>query len=112
MAEVVRRRHIDDRQIVVIPNWADGKAIRPSGKEANLLRGQWGLTGKFIAGYSGNLGRGHEFETMLGAAELLRNESTIVFLIIGGGYGYDRMRVEVERLGLGNVFFKPYQIRE
>ena len=112
MAEVVRRRHIDDRQIVVIPNWADGKAIRPSRTEANLLRGQWGLTGKFIAGYSGNLGRGHEFETMLGAAELLRNESTIVFLIIGGGYGYDRMRVEVERLGLGNVFFKPYQIRE
>lgn len=112
MAEVVRLRRIDDRQIEVIPNWADGKAIRPLRPEVNLLRSQWGFGGKFIAGYSGNLGRGHEFETMLGAAELLRNDPRIAFLVIGGGHGYERMRTEVERRGLRNVFFKPYQPRE
>jgi glycosyltransferase involved in cell wall biosynthesis len=112
MADVIRQRRINDRQISVIPNWADGKAICPLPVEVNSLRVQWGLTGKFIAGYSGNLGRGHEFATILDAAEILRNDSTIAFVIIGGGYGYDRMRMEVERRGLRNVFFKPYQIRE
>ena len=41
----------------------------------NPLRRLWGLDGKFVVGYSGNLGRAHEFDTMLAEFRSLRPNS-------------------------------------
>jgi hypothetical protein len=43
------------------------------------------LAEPFLLGYSGDLGRAHEFETVLRTAERLRNEPHFIFLMIGGG---------------------------
>jgi len=110
MAEDLRRR--GGWPVTAIANWADGEAVRPLAAEANPLRAEWGLAGRFVAAYSGNLGRAHEFDTLLAAAEILRGESGVVFLFIGGGHGYGRAREEARRRGLDNVLFKPYQPRE
>jgi hypothetical protein len=45
------------------------------GAAANPLRREWGLDGKFIVCYSGNMGRAHEFDTILGAAERLASKA-------------------------------------
>ena len=71
-----------------------------------------GLEGKFVVGYSGNLGRAHEFDTVVAAAGLLRKQNDIVFLFIGGGAGLERLMGQVEQRGLNNVMIKPYQPRE
>jgi glycosyltransferase involved in cell wall biosynthesis len=98
--------------ITVIPNWADGAQLRPAQCDANPLRGEWSLGDRFVVGYSGNLGRVHEFRTLLDAASGLRAEDDIVFLFIGGG----AQKAEVERAAaerkLPNVVFQPYQARE
>ena len=112
MAAAIRRRGIRDEQVVVVPNWADGDLIRPSRGEPNPLRMEWHLTGKFVVGYSGNLGRAHEFGTILGAAERLRNDHNTVFLFVGHGHQHAWLQAEVARRGLDNVIFKPYQPRE
>jgi len=112
MAAAIRRRGISDEQVVVVPNWADGELIRPLLTEPNPLRLEWHLTGKFVVGYSGNLGRAHEFGTILRAAELLRNDHDIVFLFIGQGHQHAWLQAEVARRRLNNVVFKPYQPRE
>lgn len=112
MAGVLSERRIDHRRIAVIPNWADGESIRPVSVSENSLRRAWGLTDKFVIGYSGNLGRAHDFDTILGAAELLRNEPDVVFLFIGAGQAEQRIRAEVAARGLTNVLFRPYQARE
>jgi colanic acid biosynthesis glycosyl transferase WcaI len=97
----------------VIPNWVDETAIRPVAHQDNPLRREWGLDGKFVVGYSGNLGRAHEFETLLGAAERLKHEDDLVFLFIGGGHHASRMGEEVGQRGLSHLFmFKPYQPAE
>src|SRR5208282_608861 len=49
--------------IHVIPNWCDDEHIKPIAPAANPLRRAWGLADKFVFGYSGNLGRAHEFDT-------------------------------------------------
>jgi glycosyltransferase involved in cell wall biosynthesis len=72
-------------RVHVIANWCDDETIRPAAGTDNPLREAWHLSGKFVIGHSGNLGRAHDFETVLGAAERLRNEPRIVFLMIGGG---------------------------
>jgi colanic acid biosynthesis glycosyl transferase WcaI len=60
-------------------------------------------------GYSGNLGRAHEFETLLGAARLLRADPDIAFLITGGGARAQALRQAVQTEGLVNLVFQDYQ---
>jgi glycosyltransferase involved in cell wall biosynthesis len=97
-------------RIQIIPNWCDDESITPLPTSDNPLRSAWGLDDKFVIGYSGNLGRAHEYATLLDAAEFLRDERDIVFLFIGSGHSMQSLRSEVERRGLAENFqFRPYQ---
>lgn len=114
LGERMRRRldavGVSAAQIEIIANWCDDELIRPIPSGDNPLRTAWGLDGKFVIGYSGNLGRAHEYATLLEAAEVLRMEQDIVFLFIGGGHLTETLRAEVERKGLAAMFqFRPYQ---
>ena len=99
-------------RIRVIPNWADMEAIRPVAAADNPLRREWGLDGKFVVCYSGNMGRVHEFGTILDAAQRLAGKAkAIVFLFIGGGAQRRMVEDEARRRQLTNVQFRPYQDR-
>jgi colanic acid biosynthesis glycosyl transferase WcaI len=98
--------------IAVVHNWADGIEIRPLDDSPNALRAQWGLKDKFVIGYSGNMGRAHEFETTLAAAEGLKHEADYVFLFCGGGNQCEWIRQQASARGLANVILKPYQPRD
>ena len=99
-------------RIHVIPNWCNDEAIAPIAPPSNLLRREWGLAGKFVFGYSGNLGRAHEFETVLAAAERLQDDARFVFLMIGGGKRFDELNRIAKARGLTDLFrFMPYQDR-
>lgn len=97
--------------LVVLPNWADGAAIRPLPVANNPLRVDWDLAGRFVVGYSGNLGRVHDSSAIIDAADRLRNDSSVMFLFIGGGKASDALRRAVSLQGLTNVVFRPYQPR-
>jgi colanic acid biosynthesis glycosyl transferase WcaI len=97
-------------RVHVITNWCNDQEIRPIAQSENPLRQAWGLAGQFVLGYSGNLGRAHEFETVLAAAKRLRNEPHITFLMIGGGKRFDELSRVVKEQGLTSSFrFMPYQ---
>ena len=97
-------------RVEVIHNWANGELIRPVAPDDNALRKEWKLARTFVVGYSGNLGRVHEFDTLLAAARQLRDdEPNICFLIVGRG---PRLKGVMERArseGLTNVRFEPHQ---
>jgi glycosyltransferase involved in cell wall biosynthesis len=112
MAELLHERGIAPERIHVIPNWCDDEEIRPIAPLDNPLRREWGLSDRFVVGYSGNLGRGHEFETVLAAAERLRVDKRFCFLFIGGGNKFAKLAQNVHERGLGDLFrFLPYQER-
>lgn len=96
----------------VISNWTDCRAIAPVAPEANALRREWGLDGKFVVGYSGNLGRVHQLDGLLEAASLLADRREIVFLFVGAGVQREYLAHEARIRGLVNMQFKPYQPRE
>ncbi len=108
MAQRVRSRGIAAERVHVIPNWSDDEKIHPVSHSDNPLRQAWGLREKFVVGYSGNLGRAHEFETVLSAAERLR-DYPIVFLFVGGGYQFARVAERAKQRELQNFRFLPYQ---
>jgi colanic acid biosynthesis glycosyl transferase WcaI len=59
----------------------------------------------FVVGYSGNLGRAHEFETIAGA---MRRLPDVRFLFTGGGAQLEA----VKRAAGPNASFRPYAPRE
>jgi len=112
MARKVISRNVSASRVRVIPNWTDDNEIRPISHANNPLRQQWGLEDKFVVAYSGNLGRAHEFDTLLGAAELLKNNLYIVFVCVGGGHSFDDLSRRVNERNLQHIFrFFPYQDR-
>ena len=112
MADLLVQRGIARERIVTIPNWADDVVIVPIISAVNELAADWGLTGKFVVGYSGNLGRVHEFGTILDAARILKDDSRIVFLFVGSGAQSEAVKREVAERNLRNFVFRPYQPRE
>ncbi len=112
MAARLRQQGVAEERIQIIHNWSDGSAITPIEPNENSLRHEWGLSDRFVVGYSGNLGRAHDFETVLEAARLLQEQQKIIFLFIGGGAGLEKVRKRVQKMGLTNVRFQPYQPRE
>jgi colanic acid biosynthesis glycosyl transferase WcaI len=108
MAERLRQEGVPATRIAIIPNWADGRAVRPVAPRDNALRAEWGLADSFVVGYSGNLGRAHDIDTMLEAMTALR-DADVVFLFIGGGAHYARLRHEAEARKLTNIRIRPYQ---
>jgi glycosyltransferase involved in cell wall biosynthesis len=109
MAERLKNEGIRGSTIRVIPNWSDGTAITPVERNRNPLIKRWDLLGKFVIGYSGNMGRAHEFRTFLDAAGLLSRQPEIIFLLIGNGAQRSWIVQEVDTRGLKNVMFRPYQ---
>ncbi|MEA2988542.1 MAG: colanic acid biosynthesis glycosyl transferase WcaI [Alphaproteobacteria bacterium] len=113
MAENIRLRGIAPERVHVIPNWCDDEEICPLPAAENPLRREWGLEDRFVVGYSGNLGRGHDINAVLAAADRLRHHPRMLFLCIGGGHKFDELaRCAAERR-LDHVFrFIPYLERE
>jgi colanic acid biosynthesis glycosyl transferase WcaI len=110
MARKVESLGAPPSRVHVHPNWCDDQDIQPIAQSVNPLRQAWGLAGQFVLGYAGNLGRAHEFETVLAAAKRLRNEPHITFLMIGGGKRFDQLSRAVKDQGLtGSFRFVPYQ---
>lgn len=112
MAAKLTQEGVQFSAIEVIHNWADGQNIHTVERENNQLRLEWDLHNKFVVGYSGNLGRAHEFDTILDAAEALKGCKNVVFLFIGGGAQRGELEKKVKGKGLTNFLFKPYQPRE
>jgi colanic acid biosynthesis glycosyl transferase WcaI len=110
MARKVEALGAPAERIHVIPNWCnDEDIVAPAD---NPLRQEWNLADKFVLGYSGNLGRAHEFATVLAAAERLRDEPRVAFLMIGGGKRFAELSAAVQTRGLAGAFrFLPYQAR-
>lgn len=112
MAEFLADRGIDQKKLRSIPNFpldADGSVDT----DVVPLRQWWDLEDKFVVGYSGNLGRVHDYHTILGAAESLKYHSEFVFLCIGGGKQFEALAAAVRESNLHHMFqFRAYVRRE
>jgi colanic acid biosynthesis glycosyl transferase WcaI len=90
-------------------NWSDAR-FAPDPDGAAAIRHDWGLTGKVVALYSGNIARKQGIEILVESARLLASRSDIAIVICGEGPN----RAELERLaaGLGNVQLHDLQPAE
>lgn len=93
-----------DGPIAVIKNGVDLTTFaKPDAATDTEFRAAHGLTGKFVAAYVGTHGMAHRLDTVLEAAERLRDRSDIAFLLVGEGAERARLVGEVAARGLSNV---------
>jgi glycosyltransferase involved in cell wall biosynthesis len=105
----IHARGVDAGKTLVIPNWADTKALTPRPIGASFTRRRLGLAGRFVIGYSGNFGRAHEFDTLLAAAKLLEGDTRFAFVMTGGGARSKDLQDAVDQARLTNFHFQGYQ---
>ena len=104
------RREFASEKIVRICDWVDLKFIRLL-PQRNQFSESKDLTDKFVVLYAGNLGRIHNLEDLLGAAEQFRNRQEIQFVFVGGGALRKKLIQETRLRELANVKFFPFEVR-
>lgn len=98
-------------KIEIIHNWADGNFIKPLPRKENIFLSEHALDNKFVVLYSGNLGLFHELEIVIEVANKIHDDS-FRFVFIGDGGKKRILEQLVQKYGLNNVLFFPYQNRE
>lgn len=99
---------IDARKIDVIKNGVDLGFYEPL-ETRNQLAEQLGLNGKFIISYVGTHGMAHGLDTVLHAANKLRDYPDIVFLLVGDGADRQRLLSLKDEMNLQNVMMLDQQ---
>lgn len=105
----VASKGVPAAKIHVIPNFVDTATIVPAERD-NSYRDEFGLTGKTVVMYAGNIGLSQAFDTVLDAAGALAYEEDLVFVI--NGQGAQRAALEDKARGMTNVRFVDMQPSE
>lgn len=108
MERLVESKSMGTAKVVIIPNWGDIHAIKPTPRAENALLQHLNLSDKFIVHYSGNHGRTHDLLSLVEAANLLEGETEIHFLFIGEGSGKKEAVERASELGLQNITFRTF----
>lgn len=104
-------KKVPAEKLVVIPACVDTQFFQPQPRE-NAFRERWGLQGKFVVLYAGNIGFSQGLEIVLEAARQLEDHAEIQFVIVGEGATKGELQARAAELGLRNVQFHPFQPRE
>ncbi|MGR5336213.1 glycosyltransferase family 4 protein [Vibrio gigantis] len=105
-------RGVDGEKIEVVLNGVDLTKYGPSlSKDAGLAQ-QYGLEGKFVAGYIGTHGMAHGLEYIVDVAERLQNNDDIRVVFAGGGAARQKVIDLVENKQLKNVVLIDRQPKE
>lgn len=93
-------------KVRVIPNFVDTETIVPAAPE-NDYRKEFGLDGKTVVTYAGNVGLSQSLDIVLESAAALAYDTDVVFVI--NGQGAARPELERAARGLSNVRFIDMQ---
>lgn len=108
MAACLERRVGTPEKVALIPNFVDTTALHPLPR-GNEFRSRSAFRDKFVVNYSGNIGPAQGVEALICAAELLKDNSEIHFVIVGGGSGFAAIRDHLAATALDNVTLLEYQ---
>jgi glycosyltransferase involved in cell wall biosynthesis len=109
MSERLVAKGVARGALTEISNWATGAESIVRGPE-NSLREAWGLAGKFVLLYSGNMGIAHDVATPLrSVAAALKRMPELALLFIGSGSRAAEAQALARELGIEHaVQFRPF----
>lgn len=130
LVETVEKRFKGKKvpKTVMINNWIDENEIYPldeNNKKVMEFKKKYGLDGKFVIMYSGNIGLYYDLEKLIKVLKQYRKGYTltgvyeegpktadgreVVFAFVGAGSVLDKLKVYSEKHHFENIVFIPYQ---
>lgn len=100
---------VPGKRVETIPNWVDTDHIKPRLEVDDAAITEFRRGGAFVVQYAGNIGFMQNLETLLLAAECLKDEPDIRFIFIGDGNAKQSLKERAQLLGLANCDFLPLQ---
>lgn len=100
---------------VMINNWIDEKEIyplEPDNEKVVAFKKKYGLYGKFVIMYSGNIGLYYDLENLIKVIGKFKDKKNVAFAFVGAGSVLDKLKEYKEKEKLENVVFIPYQPKE
>lgn len=101
---------VNGSKIVFVPNGVDVKYFTPG--PGTAIRCEYGLEGKFVVLYAGTLGLAHGLDNVIRAANILREHTDVVFLLVGDGAERDNLETLSRELKTDNVVFMGLMAKE
>ncbi|PLR67961.1 glycosyltransferase family 4 protein [Bacillus sp. UMB0893] len=95
---------ISEHKVIVIPNGVNPNSLNGP-REIQLIKEQYNIQDKFLVLYAGNLGIAQGLKTVINAAEILKNDHSIVFMFIGEGAEKNELMELSKSLNLSNIIF-------
>lgn len=110
MAENIRFKTENEQKVHVVRNWIDTEKTLPVARVDNGLFDELGLSrDKFYVVYAGNIGMMQGIETIVEAAEELKAELGIEFVIFGNGSEEENIKKLIAEKQLTNIHLFPLQ---
>jgi glycosyltransferase involved in cell wall biosynthesis len=98
----IAERCQDGKTIDVIKNGVD-LVLFKRGNDGETVKQRFGLAGRIVAAYVGTHGMAHHLDTVLDAADRLRGDPRIGFLLVGDGAERKRLVERAANMGLDNL---------
>ncbi len=92
-------------KVVVASHWVDEALFLQERGEVHDVRAQYGIGTRFMVMFAGNMGLMQGMDTIIYAAEKLRQHKEIIFALVGNGVDLERLQSMVSALQLSNVLF-------
>lgn len=99
---LLSHKDIPDQKLVHIPNGADFDLLGP-GAQDNPVRRHYGWGDRFVIMYTGAHGVANDLWQVLKTAEILRDDNSILFVLVGDGNERMALAESASRKGLANL---------
>ncbi|MEZ4864524.1 MAG: glycosyltransferase family 4 protein [Caldilineaceae bacterium] len=99
---------VDKGKLEIFYNWIDISATVPKQQFAPFLCHYPQYKNKFTVAYAGNIGIKQGLDVLIYAAEMMQNDDSVHFLIIGEGADKARIEQLAQEKHLTNVTFLPF----
>ncbi len=94
-------------RVAIVPNGTNVQVFKPlEPHERARVRAELGFEDRFVAVYAGLHGLMYDWDALLDAADSLRDDSSILFVLVGDGPMKTEIVRNATRRGLSNIRFK------
>lgn len=111
LKELNQNKNIPLEKLKYIPNGADLELFK-NNIDYQSVEKRYALKNKFVVLYTGLLGFAQAPEILIDAAEILRENKEILFLIVGEGPFKKELELKIQRLKLDNIILTGQRPKE
>ena len=104
--DVLVKRGIPKEKMILMPNGVDFDEFQRD-VDIRTVRDRHKLNGEFLVSYIGTHGMAHRLQTVIEAADRLRHNNRIRFMMVGDGAEKQRLQNLAGNLSLDNIQFIP-----